>query len=73
MKRPKDDCLDSVEIALRTASVLLTPSSYEEPIVNDMLKPTLTSQEAADRRIARMRQHRPGSNSLESEFDNSLM
>lgn len=73
MKNPKDDCLDSVEIALRTAAVLLTPSSYEEPLSNDMLVPTLTSQQAADRRTARMRENRPGTNSLESEFDNSLM
>jgi hypothetical protein len=70
-KTPADDCLDSVEIALRTAGVLLTPIEREEPLSNDMLVRTMSSQEAADRRIQRMRQAR-GSEDRWAEFDYSL-
>jgi hypothetical protein len=31
MSKPKDDCLDSVEIALRTAGALLGESAFESP------------------------------------------
>lgn len=71
-KHPHDDCLDSVEIALRTAGVLLTPIEYEEPVQNHMLVSTLSSQAAADRRIQRLRQSRNGSDDRWAEFDNAL-
>lgn len=70
-KAPHDDCLDSVEIALRTAGVLLTPMEREEPVSNDMLVRTMTSQEAADRRIQRMRQSRTSEDRW-AEFDHAL-
>lgn len=67
-----DDCLDSVEIALRTAGVLIPQIEREEPIENNMLVRTMTSQEAADRRIQRMRQSRGSQDDRWAEFDGSL-
>lgn len=72
LKKPKDDCLDSVEIALRTAGVLLTPTEREEDLSNDMLVKSMSSQEAADRRFQRMRKIRRGSEDAWNEFDSAL-
>lgn len=72
-KHPHDDCLDSVEIALRTAGVLLTPvERSEDPIENNMLVRTMSSQEAADRRFERMRKARGDTDSRWQEFDNAI-
>lgn len=43
IRNPKDDCLDAVEIALRTAGVLLP----DAPISNDFEPPRLTLEEEA--------------------------
>jgi predicted phage terminase large subunit-like protein len=71
-KHPHDDCLDSMEIALRTAGVLLTPVEREDPIDHSQLARTMTSQEAADRRYQRLREARQGSDDRWAEFDYSL-
>lgn len=71
LKAPADDCLDSVEIALRVAGVLLTPIEEVEEVGNDFLEKTMTSQQAADRRFQRLRKTR-GQLSMEQEFDQAL-
>lgn len=71
-KHPHDDCLDSVEIALRTAGVLLTPIEPVEPTENSMLVRTMSSQEAADRRFTRMRQQSGDTDSRWAEFDSAI-
>ena len=35
ISNPRDDCLDSVEIALRTAGALLAESFFDKPSVHD--------------------------------------
>lgn len=70
LKKPKDDCLDSVEIALRTAGVLLSPQPEREIDIYDIMPPSYTPQQLAQRRIQRMRT--PDRHSAEREFDNSI-
>lgn len=69
LKKPKDDSLDSVEIALRTAGVLLSPTEEVEDNSDIPLPRSLTSQEAADRRFNRLRKTR-GPQDAEYQFDN---
>jgi predicted phage terminase large subunit-like protein len=72
-KHPHDDCLDSVEIALRTAGVLLTPPiEREEPVDNNVLVRTMSSQEAADRRYQRLRETTTSGEDRWKEFDSAL-
>jgi hypothetical protein len=70
LKKPKDDCLDSVEISLRTAGVLLSPQPEREIDIYDIMPPSYTPQQLAARRIQRMRN--PDSHRAESEFDSSI-
>jgi phage terminase large subunit-like protein len=70
-REPADDCLDSAEIALRTAGVLLTPEKAPEEILSEVLIKTLTSQQAADRRFERMRNTAGSLDARWREFDYS--
>jgi len=72
-KAPADDCLDSVEIALRTAGILLTPEQPVEEILSEALIRTLTSQQAMDARYERMRKTRGGGSPEQwAEFDSAI-
>lgn len=73
LKDPNDDCLDSTEIALRSAGVLTTPHAPVEEDLGESfgLSRTMSSQEASDRRFQRLRQSRNSSNTFD-EFDYSL-
>lgn len=74
LKKPKDDCLDSVEIALRTAGVLLSPQAVASPPAEDMtdlLPKSLSSQQAANARFRRLGTRTRST--AEAEFDSSLL